>query len=316
MRRRALLLACAIAVAPSAHAADAPYPAQPVQIIMPFPPGGGADLVGRALAAGLTARLGQPFAVVTRDGAAGAVGFAALAQAKPDGYTLAASPATPMTNVPWLQKQLPYRFETFTPICQTFENVFTIAVRPESRYRVLKDLLDDARARPGQVLYGCAALGSVPHLSVEALAKGAGVRFTLVPYRGDTDVLPHLLSRELDFGALALVTLSGRDLRPLVVFNNTRNAAVPDVPAAGELGMPDIPPGLNGLFAPRGTPEPVLARLERGCAETVASAEFRDRLARLNGQIAYLDRAAFTQRLRADYELKGRLIREIGLAAQ
>jgi tripartite-type tricarboxylate transporter receptor subunit TctC len=305
-----------VILAGPARAADAPYPTQPVQIIMPFPPGGGADLVGRALAAGLTARLGQPFAVVTRDGAAGAVGFAALAQARPDGYTLAASPATPMTNVPWLQKQLPYRFESFTPICQTFENVFTIAVRPEARYRVLKDLLDDARARPGQVLYGCAALGSVPHLSVEALAKGAGVRFTLVPYRGDTDVLPHLLSGELDFGALALVTISGRGLRPLVVFNNKRNAALPDVPAAGELGMPDIPPGLNGLFAPAGTPEPVLARLERGCAATVASDEFRDQIARLNGTVAYLDRAAFTARLRGDYALKGELIREIGLAAQ
>ena len=316
MRWRVLWIALALAAAPAAVSAADLYPAQPVQIIMPFPPGGGADLVGRALAAGLTARLGQPFAVVTRDGAAGAVGFAALAQAKPDGYSLAASPATPMTNVPHLQKHLPYRFDSFAPICQTFENVFSIVVRPDSRYRVLKDLLDDARARPGQLLYGCAALGSVPHLSVAALARNAGVRMSLVPYRGDTDVLPHLLSGELDFGALALATVAGRDLRVLVVFNDRRNPAVPDAPAASELGLPDIPPGLNGLFAPAGTPEPVLDRLEHACAETVASDEFRAQVARLNGQVAYLGRAAFTQRVRDDYAFKGNLIREIGLTPE
>jgi tripartite-type tricarboxylate transporter receptor subunit TctC len=318
MRGRAALvaLAAAIAGAPGAWAAEARYPAQQVQVIMPFSAGGGVDIVARALAAGLGERFGQPFVVTTRDGAAGAIGFAALAQAKPDGYTLASSPATPMTNVPHLQKGLPYGFDSFVPICQTFENVFSIAVPLGSPYRVLRDLLDDARARPGQVFYGSVGLGSIPHLSAEALAKAAGVRFTLVPYRGDAPMLPHLLSSEIAFSSISISTIVGQALRVLVVFGNRRDPSFPAVPASSEFGAEDVSPGLNGLFAPRGTPEATLDVLERGCAAVAESAAFRAQIERLNGRVAFLDRAAFTARLRADYEAKGRLIHELGLAPQ
>ena len=316
MRRRAALLALAVALAPASRAAEPAYPTQPVQVIMPFSAGGGVDIVARALSAALSQRLGQPFVVVTRDGAAGAVGFGALAQAKPDGYTLASSPATPMTNVPHLQKGLPYGFDSFVPICQTFENVFSIAVPLGSRYRALQDLLDDARARLGQVFYGSVGLGSIPHLSAEALARAAGVRFTLVPYRGDAPMLPHLLSGEIAFSSISISTIVGQDLRLLVVFGSRRDPHFPDVPASSEFGAADVSPGLNGLFAPRGTPEPILETLERSCAAAAESDAFRAQIERLNGRVAYLDRAAFTARLRADYEAKGRLIRELGLTPQ
>jgi len=316
MRRRAALLVLALAISPGARAAEARYPAQPVQIIMPFSAGGGVDIVARALAAALTERLGQPFVVVTRDGAAGAIGFGALAQAKPDGYTLASSPATPMTNLPHLQKDLPYGFESFAPICQTFENVYSIAVLPGSPYRALQDLLDDARARPSRVFYGSGGLGTIPHLSVEALARATGVRMTMVPFRGDAQMLPHLLSGEVGVGSVAISSIAGRDLRLLVVFGNRRDPGFPDVPASSEFGAADVSPGLNGLFAPRGTPEAVLDALERGCAAIAASDGFHVQIERLNGRVAYLDRAAFAVRLRADYEAKGRLIRELGLSPQ
>jgi len=316
VRGRVALVVLAVAMAPASRAAELAYPTQPVQIIMPFSAGGGVDIVARALSAALSQRLGQPFLVVTRDGAAGAVGFGALAQAKPDGYTLASSPATPMTNVPHLQKGLPYGFDSFVPICQTFENVFSIAVPLGSRYRVLQDLLDDARARPGQVFYGSVGLGSIPHLSAEALAKAAGVRFTLVPYRGDAPMLPHLLSGEIAFSSISISTIVGQDLRVLVVFGSRRDPHFPNVPASSEFGAADVSPGLNGLFAPRGTPEAILETLERSCAAAAESDAFRAQIERLNGRVAYLDRAAFTARLRADDEAKGRLIRELGLTPQ
>jgi tripartite-type tricarboxylate transporter receptor subunit TctC len=316
MAGRAALLALAIAAAPVGASAAAPYPAQTVQIIMPFSAGGGVDIVARALAAGLSQRLGQPFVVMTRDGAAGAVGFGALAQAKPDGYTLASSPATPMTNLPHLQKDLPYSFDAFAPICQTFENLFSIAVTQTSPYRTLEDLLADAGARPGRVFYGSVGRGSIPHLSAEALAKAAGVQVTMVPYRGDAQMLPHLLSGELGFGSVAISSIAGRDLRLLVVFGSQRDPSFPDVPASSERGSADVPPGLNGLFAPRGTPVEILDRLEQACEAVAESAPFRAQIERLNGRVAYLDRAAFTRRLRDDYALKGRLVRDLGLTPQ
>src|SRR5215510_2065912 len=164
-RTRALglaLLGAAVLASSGASCQDR-YPSQTVTVIMPFTAGGGVDLVARALAAEMSKLLGQSFVVVNRDGAAGSIGFAGLAQAKPDGYTLASSPATPITNVPHLQKGLAYTFDSFTPICQTFENVFAVVVPPSSPYKTLADLLEAARASPGKLVYGSSGTGSIAH---------------------------------------------------------------------------------------------------------------------------------------------------------
>jgi tripartite-type tricarboxylate transporter receptor subunit TctC len=309
----AVLLAGALTLMPVASTAQERYPAQPVQVIMPFSAGGGVDILARVLAAEFGRLFGQSFVVVTRDGAAGSVGFGVLAQAKPDGYTIASSPATPMTNVPHLQKSLPYTFDSFVPVCQTFENVYSIVVSNASPYRTLKDLLDDARARPDGLSYGSVGLGSIPHLSVAALAKASGVRLNLVPYRGDSQMLPTLISGELPFGAAAISSIVGRGMRVLAVFGDKRHPAVPDAPASSELGIPYIPPGLNGVFVPRGTPQGIVDALERACDQATQTEAFRAQAEKLNGQVAYLNRADFTRRLREDYELKGRIVRELNL---
>jgi tripartite-type tricarboxylate transporter receptor subunit TctC len=311
----ALVSAVVAAAAPAAHAQEK-YPSQSVTVIMPFTAGGGVDIVARALAVELGKLLGQSFVVVNRDGAAGSIGFAALAQSKPDGYTLVSSPATPITNVPHLQKNLPYTFDAFVPICQTFENVFSVVVPPSSPYKSLKELLDDARANPGKLTYGSVGTGSIPHLSVAALAKATGIQVQLVPYRGDAQMLPNLMSGELVFGSAAISSITGRGLRVLAVFSDKRHPAVPDAPAVTELGVPYIPPGLNGLFAPRGTPQPVLDALERACQQATETESFRAQVAKLNQTVAYLGSADFAQRLRDDYELKGRLVQELGLKPQ
>ena len=309
----ASLLATLSAAGPLVALAQERYPSQSVQVIMPFTAGGGVDIVARALSAEFGRILGQSFLVVNRDGAAGSIGFAALAQAKPDGYTLVSSPATPITNVPHLVSNLSYTFDSFVPVCQTLENVFAVVVPPSSPYRTLQALLDDARAKPGQLAYGSVGTGSIPHLSVEALAKASGVRVQMVPYRGDAQMLPNLIAGELAFGSAAISSITGRGLRVLAVFSDKRQPAIPDVPAVMELGVPYIPPGLNGLFAPRGTPQPVLDTLERTCLQTTQSEAFRTQVEKLNQTVAYLGSADFARRLREDYELKGRLVRELGL---
>ena len=315
-RSWAFALLAALVVAPVGVRGQDRYPSQTVTVIIPFTAGGGVDLVARALAAEMSKLLGQSFVVVNRDGAAGAIGFAALAQAKPDGYTLASSPATPITNVPHLQKELAYTFDSFAPICQTFENVFAVVVPPSSPYKTLAGLLEAARANPGKLTYGSVGTGSIPHLSVAALAKATGVHVQLVPYRGDAQMLPNLLSGELAFGSAAISSISGRGLRVLAVFSDKRHPSVPDAPAVTELGVPYIQPGLNGLFAVRGTPQSVLDALERACQQATGTEAFRAQVGKLDQTVAYLGAADFAKRLREDYEFKGRLVRELGLKPQ
>jgi tripartite-type tricarboxylate transporter receptor subunit TctC len=304
-RSWAFALLAALVVAPVGASGQDRYPSQAVTLIMPFTAGGGSDIVTRALGAEMSKLLGQSFVVVNRDGAAGVIGFAALAQAKPDGYTLASSPATPITNVPHLQKELAYTFDSFVPICQTFENVFAVVVPPSSAYKTLADLLEAARASPGKLAYGSVGTGSIPHLSVAALAKATGVQVQHVPYRGDAQMLPNLLSGELAFGSAAISSISGRGLRVLAVVSDTRHPSVPDAPAVTELGVPYIQPGLNGLFAVRGTPQSVLDVLERACQQATATEAFRAQVGKLDQTVAYLGAGRLREALAGGLRVQG-----------
>ena len=142
MRRSvALMLAAAGTFGGSLAAAAQTYPTRPIEMIIPWVAGGGVDIVGRAVAAGMAAELGQNIVILNRDGAAGTIGFNALSMAAPDGYTLGAGPTTPIANAPFLVKGVRYKVESFDYICQYFENVFAIVVREESPFRSIKDLL-------------------------------------------------------------------------------------------------------------------------------------------------------------------------------
>jgi tripartite-type tricarboxylate transporter receptor subunit TctC len=253
---------------------------------------------------------------VNRDGGGGSIGFGALAAARPDGHTLVFSPATPITNVPHVMKSLPYTFDSFVPVCQVFENVFSIAVVPASPYKTLQELLDAARAQPDRLRYGHAGLGSIPHLSMAALANAAGVKLTQVPYRGDAQLLPQLLGGELEFGVPAISSIGGRGLRVLAVFSDKRHPGEPNAPAVTELGYAYIPPGLNGLYAPRGTPRRMLDTLEAACEQATKSEGFRTQAAKLTQPVVFMKGEDFARRLAADYEMKGKLIREIGLTQE
>ena len=138
------------------------YPARPVQVIIGFPAGGNVDVMARVLVAAMGDDLRQQFVVVNRDGASGAIGFGLLANATPDGYTLGGGPTTPISIAPHLMKDLKYGVNSFEYICQSFENVFTIAVPAESPLRSINDLMTAARANPGKLTYGHAGVGTVP----------------------------------------------------------------------------------------------------------------------------------------------------------
>ncbi len=154
-------------------------------MIISFPAGSGVDVIGRAVAAAISQQTGQNVVVLNRDGAAGTLGFGALAAAAPDGHTIAFGPTTPVANAPYLVKGVRYNVESFTYICQVFENVFTIAVGPQSKVTSVQELLAAAKANPGKLTYGHAGLGTIPHLSMENAVRGAEpqIRSGAVPRR-------------------------------------------------------------------------------------------------------------------------------------
>jgi tripartite-type tricarboxylate transporter receptor subunit TctC len=270
--------------------------------------------VGEALAEALRARV----VVANRDGAAGTIGFAALAAAPPDGHTLGFGPTTPITGAPHMMRGVRYGVESFDYICQVFENQFSLAVAPGSRFRTAEELFAAARSAAEPLTFGHAGVGSVPHVAVEHLAATLGLRVSQVPFRGDGPMLPVLLRGDLDFAAPAVSSIRGRELRPLAVFAERRHPAFPEVPTARELGVPGeiVPPGFNGLYGPRGLPAELRDRLRAVCRDAVASPVVRRAMENTGQVSAYLDGPDFARTTAQDDAFKARLIRRLGLAAE
>lgn len=291
------------------------YPSRNIEVIIPFAAGGGVDLIGRSIAASLAEQLGQSVIVQNRDGAGGTIGFGALAAAAPDGYTLGFGPSTPIANAPYLVKGVRYNPESFEYICQVFENPFSIAVGPNSPYKTAQDLM--AAAKDKSLNFGHAGLGSIPHLSVENFADAMKIKVQHLPFRGDAGMLPVLIKGDLDFGAPALSSIRGNDqIRPLVIFAGKRSPNYPDVPTAAELGVKtSVPPGQNGIYAPKGIPAEVKAALEKACATAVKDPGVLKVAGNTGTPIVYLDGKQFHDQTVADYKFKGELIKRLGLGA-
>jgi tripartite-type tricarboxylate transporter receptor subunit TctC len=313
MRRLALAAVLALLAAPTR--AQEAFPSRGLQIVNPYPAGGATDLMARALAAGLAARFGQPAVVVNRDGAAGAIGTAAVARSAPDGYTLAFVPALVLTVLPVTQPNSGLRADSLRPVCQMFSNAQAIAVRADSPWRTLGDLVAAARAAQGRVTYGSLGVASIPHLAMLQWMAAAGLDLAHIPYRGDGAVLTEVLAGRLDAGAIVLGSASGRsDIRLLAVFDTARNPAFPDVPTAMEAGFDVAPTSFGGLMAPAGTPDDRIAVLEAACAEVAASEGYRAAARRaLQPDAFHTGAAAFATRLQADAAMKAEQLRGIRL---
>jgi tripartite-type tricarboxylate transporter receptor subunit TctC len=293
------------------------YPTHAVQIMNPFQAGGTTDLLGRALTVGLSAELGQPFVVINRDGAAGAVGTAVTANAKPDGYSLAFIPAVVLTGIPHLRKNVGYTLASFAPICHTFENTMALAVRPDSPFANARDFVEYAKKNPGKLKYGHQGPGSVPQLAMAELVQRSGIDVLEVAYRGDGAVTLDVTAGNIDAGAVVAGILAGRDLRVLGVFADDRHPKFPDTPTFKELGLPVAQASFGGLVAPAGTPEPILAALANACAKAVATDIYKTAAERGNQPAKYYrDRAAFRERLEEDDRIKSGIITSLHLNEQ
>ncbi|WP_439596276.1 tripartite tricarboxylate transporter substrate binding protein [Falsiroseomonas sp.] len=318
--RRALVaaaaaLALAVPALPSPALAQEAFPARPVQVVLPYPPGNAIDLLVRSLAAAMTPQLGQSVVVINRDGAAGAVGSASVARSPADGYTLLFVPALVASVLPVIQPTSGLQANSFRPICQVFNNSMALVVKPDSPFRTLGDLQAAARARPSQVTYGTLGVTSIPHLAMVQWAQAANVQVEHVPYRADAAVMTEVLAGRIDVGSIVLGSAAGRnDLRVLAVFDSQRHPDFPDAPTAVEQGFEVLPASFGGLFAPAGTPEDRLARIEAACTTAAASESYRA-AARTGSQPNnfFLNRADFTRRVQQDVEQKAGLLRGLTL---
>lgn len=297
---RAAVLSLFAAWLPAAvQAQSGPPLAEPrkIEVILPYAAGGGVDAMGRAFAREASRLTGDNWIVVNRDGAGGMLGFAALANAAPNGQTLVFSPASPLVIAPHMNRSLPFQPTRIEPVCQVFENVFAIAVRQESPIQSMRELIARAKVSPGRLSYGHAGAGSVPHLSVAALEQAFDARFNPIPFRGDGAMLPQLLGGELDFGVPAISSIGGKNLRVLAVLSDKPHPGAPGAPDLKTLGYTPVTPGLNGLYAPAGTPKPLLARLQSLCQQVTAAPDFGKTAQTLQQSPAYLPATAFKERL-------------------
>lgn len=287
----------------------AEYPEQPVEVVVTFAPGGAPDVLARALVEDLSSTLKQPFIVVNRLGASGAIGGGSVARAKPDGYTLLFSPALIASVVPVMQSTAGFTADSFEPVCQTFESQMALVVAPDSPFQSVKDIVAAAKKEPGKLTYGHAGVGSIPHLTMLQLAKTADIKTVGVPYKGDSDVLPAVIGKHMDFAPMTLGSVAGGQVKIIGLFAQERNPAIPDVPTVKEQGYDVTPTSFGGLLAPAKLPADVKTKLEAACQKAASSARYQETAKRLRlGQHLFLPAAQFKQRLAQDIKEKAELL--------
>lgn len=310
---RCIAAAAAIVLPLVALAQD--YPSRPVQLLVPFPAGSIVDIMARAFANSAEQALGQRLLVVNRPGGSQTIAMNAVVAAPADGYTLVYTPVTPITIHPHRMK-LTYSFESVTPVCQTFENIFWVTVGPNSAHHKLQDLIDFAKANPGKAKYATPGISSSPHLAAAELFKRMAAELTDVPFPAvDANAVQAVIKNDIEAAIATTNVVVGQKLRPLAVFATERHPRYPDVPTVAELGHPILASGYGGLFVRQGTPPAVVAKLDEACRRGASDAQYREIAEKQFQAATYLDSAAFTARAAADYKAKATLIPTLNLPA-
>jgi tripartite-type tricarboxylate transporter receptor subunit TctC len=322
--RRAFLRLVAGAVALAAASPFAwgqSYPSRPIRLVVGFPPGGAADIIARLYAQNLSARLGQPVVIENRPGSGGNLASDTVVKAEPDGYTLLHGTDNVFMSNPHLYARMPFNpLKDLVPVASVASNQIVLAVHPAVPAQTLQEFVELARRSKPPLFYASIGNGSQHHLAMEMLKQHVGIDLTHVPYRGGGPAAIALLAGDVSamFGGGSIVpTVRSGKLRGLASTGTVRNPATPDLPTIAE-----IYPGYealiwHGLFAPAGTPPPILDRLRAAMAAVLAEPEYRERLANTGSGEPYVSTPEeFSARIKSDHEKYGRLIRTIGLKTE
>jgi tripartite-type tricarboxylate transporter receptor subunit TctC len=318
MTRKWLAAAAAVLAMPLALA-QGDYPNHPVTMIVPFPPGGVADITGRPAAEAMGRFLKQPVVIENKAGAGGGVGMSYVAKSKADGYTVLLALSS-ISVIPEADKILGrdpmYGFEQLVPVARFTADPTVLAVRADGPYKSVKDLVDAAAKAPATIPYGSSGNYGTMHVPMEMLSQAAGVKLLHVPFTGAGPAIVALLGGQVEALSTGPSTViqhaKGGKVRILATWGDARHPALPDVPTLKELGYDAQYSQWTGLFVPAGTPEPVIAKLRDAAKFAADDPVFKGALAKVETPIQYLDQPQFRAFWTSDVSKMSEVVKKIG----
>lgn len=316
MKNQTLSCVAAILIAVSGIAfAQTAYPTKPIRFIVPFPPGGGTDIVARIITAKLSENLGVQFIVDNRGGAGGTLGIAAAATASPDGYTLMIGQTSNLAIGPALYEKLPYdTFRDFTPISLVYETPLAVTVSARSPIKSVKELINSSKSKPGGINFASPGNGTVAHLTGELIRKTTGMSFVHIPYKGAAQAIPDLIAGRADFYISSLESakphMHSGTVRALAVTSLKRVPDAPDVETIAEAGYKGFEAVTWwGFLAPAKTPAPIVQKLAAEIDKVLDNPEV---MKRLPGAKVATGPKAFSEKLQSDYKKWASAVKESG----
>ena len=311
-----LAAACTAFAAPAALAQK--FPDKPIRFIVPFPPGGGNDILARAIAPKMGEFLGQPVVIDNRAGAGGNIGTDLAAKSAPDGYTIVIA-SNQVTINPWLYAKLPFDIEKdFVAVAQAASVPMVLAVHPSVPANTLKEFIALAKASPGKFNHGTPGNGTPQHIAFEVFNHAAGVQVTHIAYKGTGPAIADLIGGQVQSAIGTMASLEQHvkagKLRALGVTTPKRSPAMPNVPTVAEAGLPGFEvPLWYSILAPAGTPKEIVARLSSEVARALAVPETRERLTAQGFDVNYLNPEQMSELIRNDIARWQKSIKDIGL---
>lgn len=317
-RIHAALAGLLLVVAAMPAAAQGDYPNHPIEFIVPFPPGGPLDAAVRILQPAMAAALGQPIVLQNKGGAGGALGMDAVAKAKPDGYTVAASVKSTVTILPAMRSNLPYKPSDFIPVANAVTDLGVITVKAGGPWKTIDELIADARKNPGKYSYGSAGAATVSHFMFEMFKQSFGVDMAHVPFQGSGPVKNAILGGHVQaagsgFSTMAPIIRSG-ELLPLVTTSPRRVPAFPGVPTMAEKGFPEASINIStGFWVPAATPHAVVAKLAAAVEKALKDPGVLAAIEKTGMVVDFEDSAAMQKAIAAEGEVIARIVTRLGL---
>jgi tripartite-type tricarboxylate transporter receptor subunit TctC len=295
------------------------YPSKPVRFIIDTNPGGVTDILGRMAADSLSQQFGRSFVVENRAGGSGHIAFDLFVKAPPDGYTLMVAGGGNVVIQPFLQKSLGYDPLTdLLPVFNIAETPHILVIPASLPVKTLADFIAYARARPGKVNYGSAGIGSPPHLAADHFARLAGLEMIHVPYKGVGGTLPDLVAGRIQLVSMSLGSASSNlktgTLRAIAAGSKKRLSGLPDVPTSAEAGLPGWEMSAwFGVFAPRDTSRDIVRAVNEKLQAHLDDPRTRQKFVEIGAEPIGGSPASFAERVRADYQLWGQVVKESGV---
>ena len=293
------------------------YPSKPIELVVPFAPGGAADLMARTIAGPMEKDLGKPIVVINRGGAGTVLGVDSVAKAVPDGHTLLLSGDAGVINSA-SGRPLPYDLmKDLAPISAVYMGVQIMVANKDSRFKSIQDLVQYGKANPGKVSFGSSGVGSVTHLSAELFNIGAGIKALHVPFKGISEAMNAVMGGHIDYAicgsSVGISAIKQGSLRGLALTGKTRSALIPELPTLIEQGVNVTTFGWYGLYTTARTPTQVVEKLNTSLVKALNSQAIRDSFLKMGGEPTPMTSEEFSSYTRNEIEKLGKVIKQLNI---